>query len=379
MTPSESHYEMSLQKDIDRIKNTIIEMAQLNEGALRNSIKALVNKDRQLAYTVILRDRIIDALETELDRLCIEFIVRQQPVGCHLRFVYATIKIIREMERIGDYAESIARQVLHIIPLQPLPPLEPFIELADVSIQMFHDAVQAFLNRNIEKAKTLMAIEDQADGLRSHINQQLFKLQESGKLALDALTPLMTIARRLERLADQAKNICEEVIYMTTGQVSKHKHSDIFNILFVDAENACLSKMAEAIGRAITEPRFNFSSAGINPAQSVDSMTVSFLAQKGTKMDAGSPVSLISVWKNQPGHVIVALGVDIRKALPSEVINPIIFDWPVKDPSHQPGSSAEKSSAYERVYLFLQNQIQDIMEAVIGYGEIRHKVLNEKG
>jgi len=108
----ESRYEQSLQRDIALLKRKTKEMAMLGEGGLRNAILALMNRDRQLAYTVILRDRCIDDLEIELDRLCLVFLVRQQPVSIHLRFVFATIKIIRELERIGDYAESIARQVL---------------------------------------------------------------------------------------------------------------------------------------------------------------------------------------------------------------------------------------------------------------------------
>src|SRR5216110_1350789 len=103
-----SHYEETLQRDIKAIQAKLTKMAQLDERALRDSLKALVERNRQLAYAVILRDQYIDELEKEIDRLCLEFLVRQQPAGAHLRFAYATIKINLELERIGDYAESIA-------------------------------------------------------------------------------------------------------------------------------------------------------------------------------------------------------------------------------------------------------------------------------
>src|SRR6185436_3099477 len=119
-----THYEESLQRDLDRIRGKVAEMANLAEGA------------RQLASSVILRDQRIDALEKEIDRLCLEFIVRQQPVARHLRFAYVTIKINQEVERIGDYAESIAKQTLKLSNLQCAVPLERFRQIAGMSIPM---------------------------------------------------------------------------------------------------------------------------------------------------------------------------------------------------------------------------------------------------
>ncbi len=104
------HLEESLQRGIDLIRGKVVEMADLSERALKASLQALIEQNRQLAYSVILRDQYIDELETELDRLCLEFMVRQQPAASHLRFVFATIKINKGLERVGDYAENIARR-----------------------------------------------------------------------------------------------------------------------------------------------------------------------------------------------------------------------------------------------------------------------------
>src|SRR4029077_18272724 len=109
-------------------------MAGLVERTLKLSLQALVERNRQLAYSVILRDQYIDELEKEIDRLCLEFLVRQQPAGAPPRFAYATIKINLELERVGDYAESIARQVLKISSLQPPPSFDKFVAIANLSI-----------------------------------------------------------------------------------------------------------------------------------------------------------------------------------------------------------------------------------------------------
>ena len=106
--------EATLQKDIDVICSKVQQMADLVEVALANAMKALHRNKGELAYSVMLRDQEIDECEKEIDTLCLEFLIRQQPAAGPLRFVYATIKINQELERIGDYAESIARQGLVI-------------------------------------------------------------------------------------------------------------------------------------------------------------------------------------------------------------------------------------------------------------------------
>ena len=140
-----SHYEDSLQQDIDRIRKKISEMEKLAESALEACLTALATRDRQIAYAVILRDRRIDELEKEVDRLCLEFIIRQQPVARHLRFAYSTIRVNLELERIGDYAESIARQTLKLAGMNTHMPLERFQQIGSLSIPMLRDAVKAFV------------------------------------------------------------------------------------------------------------------------------------------------------------------------------------------------------------------------------------------
>src|SRR5687767_12953822 len=188
-----SHYEATLQRDTDLIRGKVLEMSALAEKALKDALKAVVGRNRQAAYSVILRDQQIDELEKQIDRLCLEFLVRQQPVAGHLRFAYATIKINAELERIGDYAESIARQVLKISGLEPYPPTERFVQIANLSIPMLHDSVKAFLEQDADLARRTMVIEEQVDVVRNEINSDLLSLQREGKVPLEALTPLMTI------------------------------------------------------------------------------------------------------------------------------------------------------------------------------------------
>jgi len=144
-TLSTPHIEAVLQHDIDLIRAKLLEMLALDERALARALQAFLKRDRQLAYSVILRDQDVDALDTELDRLCLEFIVRHQPAAGHLRFVYSASKIVNQLERVGDYAESIARQVLLISSLPLEVPTDKFNEIANLAIPMLHNAVRAFV------------------------------------------------------------------------------------------------------------------------------------------------------------------------------------------------------------------------------------------
>src|SRR6185369_12554553 len=111
-----------------------------------------------------------------------------------------------------------------------------------------------------ELARAAMATEEKTDTLRKQIDAQLVQLREENKIPLEALTPLMTISRRFERVADQAKNICEEVLYVCTGEYMKHKGAEVFRVLFVDDTDSCLGQIAQAVAESISGDGIVFSS-----------------------------------------------------------------------------------------------------------------------
>jgi phosphate transport system protein len=360
-----THLEENLQRGIDLIRNKVIEMSTLAEQALKRSLEALVENNRQLAYSVILRDQYIDEAEKELDRLCLEFLVKQQPVAGNLRFIYAAIKINNELERIGDYAESIARQFLTISSIEPRPSYAKFVEIANLSIPMLHNAIQAFVDQKVELARETMELEDKADHIRNDIHAELTHLREQGKLPLESLAPLMIIASRYERVADQSCNICEEVLYMCTGEYIKHKGTEAFRVLFVDDSNACLSHIAEGIANAIGLPKFVFSSAGIVPS-TVDQRTVRFMAEKGIDISRHVSKSLISIPHLEHYQVIVALSKEAQQAFPEAPTKTVSISWEVQDPSQVQGSPEKVQAAYEKTFQYLDTHIRDLVGAILG-------------
>jgi phosphate transport system protein len=360
-----THFEQSLQRDIDRIRTKIGHMASLAERALRDCMKALAEKNRVLAYSVILRDQRIDELEKEVDRLCLEFMVRQQPVAGTLRLAYATIRINLELERVGDYAESIARQILKLTSMDVDIPVGRFEEIANLSIPMLHDSVKAFVDQDAELARQTTATEELVDTLKSRLNADLMKLNRENKVPFESLNALMMIARHFERVSDQAQNICTEVLYMCTGEYSRHKGSESTRVIFVDRHNSCRSQLAEAIANSLNQPLFIFASAGLEPT-GVDPRTIAFLKEKGLDVSRHTSKPIEQIPNLDHYQIIVALAKEAEKIFPPRPNKTVCLDWSIEDPSKMQGTPAEIKAAYETTYQFLRSHIEDLVQAVLG-------------
>jgi len=216
----------------------------------------------------------------------------------------------------------------------------------------------------VELARRAREVEEPVDGLKGIINAEIFQLRQENRIPLEALTPLMTIARRFERVSDQASNICEEVIYMVTGEYQKHVGGEVWRMVFLDDHNACRSQMAEAIANSLAQPQFVFASAGLDP-KPVDPGTLAFLREK--QMDPGHVVSrsVDQVPNLEFAQVIVALSPEARRAFPKGS-KAVCLDWSLEDPSLVQGSPQQKQDAYRKAYNFLHEHISELCEAVAG-------------
>ena len=347
--------EIHLQQDIDTIKSKIKEMGSLAETALNNSFSAFLNNNGQLAYSVILLDRKIDELEKEIDHLCLEFLIRQHPAASLLRFVYASIKVNLELERVGDYAESVARRSLVVNSLKIDIDFSQFEAINKASVSMLNNSIQAFINQDKDLAATTMLEQREVSRLRDKINDDLFVLASNNKIPITALTPLQTIARRLERVADQSKNICEETLYMCTGENIKHLKTKTFKVLFVDDDNANTSQIAETIGNSLNLENFVFSSAGITSENIADS-TIKLLNDKGHETTNNISKLVENIPNLNNYQVIISLSEGAQKASPQPPTKTISIHWEVDQLKDDPGAT----------YKFLNKNINDLVQAIVG-------------
>ncbi len=359
------HLEALLKRDLDILRGKLLEMSALDETALARAFEAFLRRDRQMAYSVILRDQEIDAFETELDRLCLEFITRHQPAAGHLRFVYSASKVVSQLERVGDYAESIARQVLLLSSIPFEVATDRFSELATSSITMLRDAVRAFVDKDEALARTTMLEEPRVNHIRDTLSSDLIRWRENGSLPLETLTPLITIARRFERVSDQATNICEEAVYFATGQYFRHVQRVGFRVVFLDETNGCLSRLAEAAGKRLGEKRFSFESAGVTPAP-LDPQAASVLSELGIETPGETGRALAAVPQLEQVHVIIALSRETELRIANGLSKTLALRWSVPDPSAAQGSAEQVRAAYDRAFEFLTTHIRDLIQAILG-------------
>jgi phosphate transport system protein len=359
--------EESLERDIGRIRQQVLEMSGLAEWALRDCVEALTGADLRLAYAVILRDQYIDEKEKAIDRLCLEFLVRQQPVGAHLRLAYSTIKVNLELERVGDYAESVARQILRLgsHPPVPEPIRQRIVEMAELAIPMLHDSVEAFTRQDPELARKVIAGEPAVDALLARFVAELIAAMREAKILPEMIEPLSTIGRRFERVADQARNVCMETLYMCTGEFAKHPGAETFRVLFVGQHNACRSQMAEAIAQSLGQPKFIFSSAGLDP-QAIDPRTLGFLKDKGLDTSRLAPKAINQVPNLDHYQVIVGVAREAQQAFPRSPRKTVYVDWSIDDPSRVQGPEDQVRAAYEATFRFLSSNVRDLVGAVLG-------------
>lgn len=365
----QQRFEKTLQQDIDEIRKKVMQMGDLVESALKASLQAIREGNLKLAYSVILRDRFIDELEKKLDRLCQKFLVRQMPAAGHLRFVYAVTKINNELERVGDYAESVARQFLELNSLEEQPAYDKLVEIGNLSIPMFKNALQSFVDQNAELAKSTKKLEEKVDNTRYEIHHELVQLREQDKLPSEALPPMMIIASRFERVADQACNICEEVLFMTTGENVKHGgDKNITRILFVDERDSCRARMALGITESLGWKKFQFSSAGISP-EPVDPKTVKFMTGKGIDIPQKASQHLNQISDLENYQVIISLCKEAEVAFPSPPTKTVSIPWHIEDPSEFKGSDKEVQAVYEKTFQYIEKNIRDLVEAIRGNGK----------
>ncbi|OGX31341.1 MAG: phosphate transport system regulatory protein PhoU, partial [Omnitrophica WOR_2 bacterium RIFCSPHIGHO2_02_FULL_46_37] len=215
--------ERIFDEELKQLRQDILMMASLVEEAIFKSVEALKQRNAGLAEAVIASDKKIDELENKIDEFCLDLIALRQPVAQDLRFITMAMQINSDLERIADLAVDIAQRALELIVQAVLKPLIDIPKLADLSQAMLKEAIDAFINKDVELAKKVVLSDKEADGLRDSVQKELIYdyLVKDGGTAPRAV-PLILVARHLERICDHATNIAEDVVYMIQAKVVRH-------------------------------------------------------------------------------------------------------------------------------------------------------------
>ncbi|MHB8844199.1 MAG: phosphate signaling complex protein PhoU [Nitrospirota bacterium] len=216
-----------LEHDLSDLKDRVLMMGSLVEDAIRKSIRALVERDRDLALSVIDGDSIINTHDVEIEEECIRLLAIWQPTGSNLRFITTAIKIITDLERMGDLAVDICERTIE---LMDEPQLKPYIDIprmAEASQKMLKDSLDAFVEKDAELAMKVCADDDFVDNLNHQIFNELLVYMLQDPKNISRAVRLTYVTKYLERVGDHATNIAEMVVYMVKGKVIRHMACEI--------------------------------------------------------------------------------------------------------------------------------------------------------
>ena len=218
--------QRQFEEELERLKRAILSMAGLVEKCLDDAARAMVDQDIATAEEIIRGDDEIDHWEVEIDRLATEFIARHQPTATDLRFVIVAIKLGPELERIADNAVNIAYRVLHLSKYPLLKPLIDLPRMLAVAQAMVADAISAYVNRDPVAAREIIGRDDEVDSLYWQIFRELLTFMMEDPSRISRAIDLILVARFIERIADQATNIAEEVVYLVEAVPIRHQHDE---------------------------------------------------------------------------------------------------------------------------------------------------------
>ncbi|MBM3301455.1 MAG: phosphate signaling complex protein PhoU [Deltaproteobacteria bacterium] len=215
-----------LQKDVEKLSQRVVALGTLVEERLRLSVKAIECRDAEMARRVIEGDIEIDHMEVDLEEECLKILALHQPVADHLRYIVAVLKLNNDLERIGDLAVNIAERAECIAPHRSLPIPFDYFTMAQTAQEMVAKSLDALVNRDLSLAYHVCAQDDDVDfmkrAMQSAFVSEIRKHPENAQL----LTSLFLVSRHLERVADHATNIAEDVIYMISGQIHRHRGAE---------------------------------------------------------------------------------------------------------------------------------------------------------
>ena len=212
--------------ELQRIKDDLVRMASLAEAAIGLAVKALVNRDAEMAGQVIASDDAINMLELEIDELCLRTMALYQPEAKDLRFLAMALKINNDLERMGDQAVNIAERTLELLKEPLLKPLIDIPRMAEVAQRMVKDSLDAFVQQDVARARAVCEQDDEVDRYDDQIFRELLTYMMEDPRAITRSVNLILVSRHLERIADHATNIAEDVIYLAEGKTIKHHLQD---------------------------------------------------------------------------------------------------------------------------------------------------------
>lgn len=334
-------------------------MSSSVEQALENAFRALHEADDKLAFTTILSDLPINRMMRKIDRMCHAFIAVHLPSAGLLRFISSVIRGNIILERIGDYAVTIAREAVQLGDSPAGYMSAELKTVSDEAMSVLGESIDAFNASSAQRGRTAIAMASKVEQAMDGIYAELLDSAEKKGGCNRAIMIYLIIFTQLKRIADQAKNLAEEAIFIETGEAKKPK---VYRILFLDEDNSCLGPMAQLIASKIYPDAGQYASAGVNPAETVNANMQAFMQERGFNLSDLAPRKLDSSRAALAQyHVIVGLHKKVLKTVVKIPFRTSALNWKdVRIPKN------DDAQAWETLYKILAQHIQDLLTLLRG-------------
>ena len=353
--------------ELHKLHDQLLLMGAKVEEMIANSMRALTERDSDLARRLIEFDHQINRLELEIDELCLRILAKRQPVASDLRLITTALKLVTDLERIGDACVNICERVIELN-MEPI--LKPYVDLprmAETAQAMGRDALDAFVQGDLERAREVVERDRVVDAYYGQVFRELITYMMEDPRNVYRAVRAQSIAKYLERIGDHATNLAEMVIFMIGGKDVRHLGSIAETsgrrmprgMLFVGTHNAARSQMAEGLARKLFPPGVQVCSAGSQPNAEVHPLAVRAMQEVGVDISRQRP-KLVNDVPLGDIDTVVTLCAEPGCVLPPGGLAQ--HHWALEDPDSIAGSDAEKLEGFRKTREELQLRLQELLE-----------------
>jgi phosphate transport system protein len=221
------HTDRVYEAQLEAVRRNLIVMAGRVEEMIAHAVQALVERDVELAKRTIAKDPKVNHCEVETDELCMQILARRQPLASDLRFITLALKMVTDLERIGDLAVNISHRAIDLATEQPLKPWRDVPRMAALVQSMVRDAIDAFVRNDDVQAQAVIDRDVQVDEIYTHVIRELLGIMTQDAATVDRGIHVLSVAKFLERMADHATNLAEQVVFLVQGKDVRHPGSSV--------------------------------------------------------------------------------------------------------------------------------------------------------
>jgi len=348
------HTDREYERELETLHERIILMGRTVQAMIADSMRAMLVRDTDLAHRTIERDHEVNRLEVETDDLCLRILARRQPAGSDLRFVTIALKLVTDVERIGDLCVNIAERAIELsqAPADALGSDLP--AMAQAAEGMVRDALQAFIAADAELAFAVIARDRTVDALYAQVFRKLLTRMAQDPAQTHWVTRVQAVAKYLERIGDHATNLAEMVVFMIKGKDIRHVGRleeerggpAPHGVLLLCVHNAARSQMAEGWARKMFPPSMRIWSAGSDPAAQVHPLAIRAMREVGIDIAWQQPKRISEIPLGDVDTVITLCAEEVCVDLPGMMRRET---WALPDPVTATGTAEERLDAFRQV------------------------------